>query len=257
MTAPTPPTRRQLRDGTVTFDRRLDRCQEFDELSRNHPLQLPPKVELKNKIWTLTSSHYGDQHAEGACVEFGITHELGAQPFVVPVKTLQVIRGEHRIYWPAQRGDPWAGGSYPGAEPFYEGTSVLSGLKIAVDLGFYSGYRWTFNMDDHVRGVVNEGPAVVGIEMTDGMMSTDNAGLMRDIGSEVGGHCMAWIGALFGHRLTRAHRKMDLAVLAQSWGLDYGDHGRVYMELGELENRLNAGGEVAHPQRNPKEAWRV
>lgn len=251
------PERHKLRDGTVTFDRRLDRCREFDERSRDYPLQLTRAPEWANKVWMLRRQYYGDQKWEGACVEFGITHELASQPIVVPVPKLQVIRSKHLIYYPAQQRDPWPGGSYPGADPFYEGTSVLSGLKVATELGFYSGFRWTFNMDGHVNGVLADGPAVIGIEMTEGMMSTDPAGLMKDEGSEVGGHCMAWIGCLFGHKLTKQHKKMDLAVLPQSWGLGFGDRGRVYMELGELENRLKAGGEVAHPQRNQKEAWSV
>jgi hypothetical protein len=246
--------RTQLRDGTVTMDRRLDRCVEFDERSRNFPLGIERFAAMKTKVWQIRKTHMGDQGEEGACVEYGITHEMGAQPQVVYYKILNDIRSGHHIYWPAQQGDQWPGGSYPGAQPFYEGTSVLAGLKQTVALGYYSGYTWTFDIDSHAKGVISEGPAVVGITMVEGMMDPEPGGLMRDDGNEVGGHCMAWNGVVTNKFFGRGRPRQTVAEFVQSWGLDFGDHGRVYMELGELENRLKDNGEVAHPVRTTRGA---
>jgi hypothetical protein len=75
-------------------------------------------------------------------------------------------------YWEMQRRDFWAGGSYPGGEPHYEGTSVDAGAQVMHKLGaipaFYHGkpissemapslvrpqegigtYRWAQNWSD-------------------------------------------------------------------------------------------------------------
>lgn len=256
----------QLKGGAVTLDQRLDRVQEFDEQSRDYPIGAIAPYEIKSKLWRLPRSYYGDQGQEGACVEFGISHELGAQPVVIPRAWLRIIRSEHRIYWPAQgqqvpwvpegwRGDPWPGGSYPGATPFYEGTSVLTGIKVARLMGFFDSYRWAFSIEEALRGVSSEGPAVTGMNWTRGWSRPDPQGLVHDDGDVIGGHCTALIGVLFGRRfkigqrlgLLPVYTKLDVGVIAQSWGLDHGDRGRIYVLLDDLEARLKDDGEVCFP----------
>lgn len=188
----------------------------------------------------------GDQGREGACVEYGITHELAASPAQVQLAHLVAIRSEHGIYWPAQREDEWPGGSYPGAAPVYEGTSVLAGLKVATRLGYYEGYRWGFSDDERVAGVVHEGPGVVGAWWTEGAARPRPSGLASTDGADLGGHCVAWIGVMFGHKL-KGEPRMDIAVIAQSWGLNHGDRGRVYFRLEDWLALLRREGEVAFP----------
>lgn len=68
-----------------------------------------------------------DQGAEGACVGFGWSRAMSllnrrryaARPF----------------YWEVQRDDPWPGGAYDGADPFYEGTSTRHGGDVLRDKG--------------------------------------------------------------------------------------------------------------------------
>lgn len=237
----------QLRGGHQTSDPRLDRLPQFDERSR--AFALPSDVvaaPVRSKVWRLERSRMGDQGREGACVEFGITHELGAAPVQVARAPLTAIRAGHGIYWPAQREDPWPGGSYPGATPVYEGTSVLAGLQVTTRLGYYEGFRWGFSDDERVAGVVHEGPGVVGTWWPEGAARPHPSGLVSTDGPDLGGHCVAWIGVLFGFKL-KGEPRMDLAVIAQSWGLDHGDRGRVYFRLDEWLALLQREGEVAFP----------
>lgn len=72
---------------------------------------------------------YYDQESEGRCVEFAVCRSM-----------TQINRRRYDItsrwlYWTAQRIDEWDGGSYPGATPVYEGTSVRAGLEVARSLG--------------------------------------------------------------------------------------------------------------------------
>jgi hypothetical protein len=234
----------ELKGGHRTSDPKLDRIPEFDEASREHPIAaVLPEGKIASKTWTLRRDLMGNQGREGACVEFGITHELGAQPVVVPRATLALIRREHRIYWPAQESDPWPGGEYPGATPRYGGTSLLSGIKVAQAMGFFDAYKWAFSIDEGIAGVVHTGPAVIAISLTEGLANARPDGLALDEGSVLGGHCLAWTGVQFGRRFSDGKR--DVAVLPQSWGPDVGDHGRIYVPLADLERRLKDDGETA------------
>jgi hypothetical protein len=235
----------KLRDGSTTDDPRLDRLIQFDPRSRVYNMDRRlGAVPLKSKVWTLRRDFMGDQGKEGACVEYGLTHELGATPVVVPKATLKHLRDGHRIYWPAQLEDPWPGGSYIGASPFYEGTSVLAGVKVVQRLGYCDSYHWAFDIDTLVQGVVSEGPAVLGINYPRSWFDPRPSGLVEAADRNAGGHCMAMTGVLFNYRLTGETRRMDVAVFPQSWGLGFGDRGRIYVELSELESRMKDDGEA-------------
>lgn len=233
-----------LRNGTTVDDPRLDRLVHFDERSRKYPVTLVAPAPRKDHIWRLDRSRMGDQGSEGACVEFGIVHGLLAQPAPSALKLGQRIRSAHLIYWNAQRRDPWEGGSYPGATPEYEGTSVLAGIQVAKDYGFFDAYYWAFNMDQAVRGILTVSPGIAGLNWTTGMSKTTSSGLIEATGKPYGGHCVAIIGIDYGKRFPNG-RVLDVAVIAQSWGLDYGDRGRVYLPLNQLGERLADDGELA------------
>jgi hypothetical protein len=83
-------------------------------------------VCLRNvNVTDLSGWHgYYDQGTEGRCVEFSMLRMLSQHNR----KRYDLTTRWH--YWEAQRVDEWPGGSYPGASPAYEGTSVRAGLEV-------------------------------------------------------------------------------------------------------------------------------
>lgn len=224
-----------LRNGTIIKDRRLDRLPSFDERSRNYPIRkLVEGLEPKTVLWGCDNTL--DQGGDGACVGFGCTHELIAEP--VPVLDLDNKYAKETIYWGAQKNDEWPGGSYPGAVPFYEGTSVLAGLQITQSLGWWDAYYWGFNIDDLILGL-QQGPAILGLTWKSDMMDIDSDGYIFFSGEVEGGHCILCRG--WNNELTRF-------TLRQSWGSwGVGGTGDCYISRDEMEKAMNDQGEMAFP----------
>lgn len=233
-----------LRDGHRTADPRLDRLIEFDDRSRDHDIaRRAAHLPIESRYWYLPRKRLLDQQREGACVSTGVAHELAASPRAISGLTMEWART--RIYWPAQRADRFPGGEYPGADPRAGGTSVLQGVKEAQALGFYGGYEWAFDFDAGLRSL-QIGPGILGLWWKDSMFEPRPSGLLEVSGSNMGGHCVALLGAVYGRRLRGEGRK-DVAVVAQSWGLGHGDNGFVYIELSDLEGLLAEDGEWCIP----------
>jgi hypothetical protein len=225
-----------LKNNRTTEDPRLDRIPHFDERSRNFKIAATLPATKKPRSYTWSCKEHLDQGSEGACVGFGITHELIARPAVV--KGLDAKYAKEQIYWQAQREDPWPGGSYPGATPFYEGTSVLNGLKVAQALGWFDSYLWSFSLDELILGVGYNGPATLGINWHNGMMNTDAKGFIHVTGKVAGGHCILCKGV---------NIKGQYFVLHNSWGKDWGVGGDCKISFADMEKLLYEEGEAAFP----------
>jgi hypothetical protein len=234
-----------LRDGSDTEDVRLDRLIQFDERSRN--FSIGPVVEdrpLKGKTWYQQT--WLDQGREGACVGFSWAHSLAGSP--ITVKGLDFEFARTSLYWEAQKIDPWPGGSFPGATPYYEGTSVLSGAKIAQRLGYIESYRWAFTIDDLLKALSHEGDAVLGIPWFDTMFSTRPSGLLDCSGREIGGHAIQARGLSLKPTLKGEKLKEPVVRLHNSWGKGWGINGDAFVKVSDLEALLRNYGEACIPQ---------
>jgi len=225
-----------IKNNRATEDQHLDRIPNFDARSRNFKVIDTILTTKKPRAYTWSCKEHLDQGAEGACVGFGITHELIARPAVA--KGLDAKYAKEQIYWQAQREDPWPGGSYPGASPFYEGTNVLNGLKVAQKLGWFDSYYWSFGLDELILGVGYSGPATLGINWYNGMYNTDTKGFIHATGKVVGGHCILCKGV---------NIKGKYFVLHNSWGKDWGVGGDCKISFDDMEKLLYEEGESAFP----------
>lgn len=223
----------KLKDGSITQDRRLDRLIDFDERSRNFPI-LSLFKEKKERSYTWRCNSWLDQRSEGACCGFGICHELAARPAEVKGLTNQYAR--EKIYWEAQKIDPWEGGAYPKAKPRYEGTSVRAAIKIAQDLGWFDEYRWSFGIKDLILGIGYNGPAVLGVKWYNSMYSPGSNGFIKPSGGLAGGHCII---------ANAVNVKKKYFTLHNSWGKNWGINGECYITFDNMEKLLNDGGEAA------------
>lgn len=248
----------ELKGGASTSDQRLDRVYELDWRSLDYPVSATLTADQirypRSYTWAL--SQYFDQGRQGACVGFGFAHELAAAPIAVA----GVTDGWGReIYWLAQREDPWPGGSYEGADPFYEGTSVLTGAKVVQDLGHYSSYLWGLTMQEAVNGVCYSGPAVLGLNWYTGMFNPDASGFIRPTGTLAGGHCIlavgvkivwkSWVNRLFSRKWENVDLDKSYLILHNSWGQDWGTNGRAKLSLTDFDRLLNEQGDAVFPKR--------
>lgn len=253
----------QLKGGFTAKDPRLDRLPQFDPKSRqyrvrnfifhNEPLENYP---IKSRTWTIKV--WLDQGIEGRCVEYGICHDLLATPKVVAeVPLVRAILADRLIYWPAQREDQWEGGSYPGASPQYEGTSVLAGVTVAKRLGLYKEFRWALSLRGALLGMAHIGPLILGVNWYEGMHDIDSKGYLHVEGEQTGGHCILANCAriIWTRKPTPEQARTDDVMdfidmdrswigLHNSWGQSWGVNGRAKISLRDFDRLRQEDGEV-------------
>lgn len=224
-----------LKDGSRTTDGRLTRLVNFDKRSRGYGIR--ETIEAKKpRSYTWRCDKVLDQGEEGACVGASMTHELIARPAEVTGLTMKFAR--EKVYWEAQKIDPWPGGSYPGASPSYEGTSVLAGIKTLQRYGYISEYRWAFGLKDLIMAVGYKGPAVLGLVWYEGMFEPHSCGHLHIGGDVIGGHAILCNGVDVPGQRFRLHN---------SWGTRWGDRGEAWVSFDEMEELLYQNGEAVIP----------
>jgi hypothetical protein len=211
--------------------RALGRKQQFDEESRKFPVR-SLMVGKKPRSYTWRCNTHLDQGSEGACVGFAVAHELAARPS--EVQFLNNAFGR-RLYHEAQKIDRWPGGAYPGAYPFYEGTSVLAGVKKAHKLEWFKEYRWAFGLDDLIMGVGRNGPAVLGVNWYSGMFRPDSNNRIHADGSLSGGHAIL---------CNAVNVKKEMFTLHNSWGKAWGINGECQISFSDMDKLLKENGEA-------------
>lgn len=221
----------KLKHGT-TEDIRLDRLVQFDERSRLFPIKsILEHKKLRSYTWRCNQQF--DQGKQGACVSYAMAHELAARPAeVVGMNDKWMVQN---VYWEAQKIDPWEGGAYPGSNPFYEGTSVLAGVKILHQKKFFKEYRWAFGLNDVLLGLGYNGPAVLGLNWYEGMFNTNNDGYIKPSGELAGGHAIM---------ARSVDLKNNRVMLRNSWGSGWGINGDCFISFDDLDTLLHQQGEA-------------
>ncbi len=224
-----------LKNGSQVKDPRLTRIVHFDERSKGYPIRaVLSSTTPRSYTWPCTT--WLDQGSEGACVGFSFAHELLAAPAVV--RGVDKKFAKEKIYWEAQKIDPWDGGSYPGASPYYEGTSVLAGVKAVQELGYIEEYRWAFGLEDLILAVGHSGPVVLGINWYEGMFDMMPCGFVHVTGSVAGGHAILCQGVNVSEEYFTLHN---------SWGTSWGDGGNAKITWKEMDQLLKEDGEACVP----------
>lgn len=225
---------------SIMKKRTLDWNPVFDEKSKNYSIRsiLPEEIEPKSVMWK--EGTVLDQGREGACVGFGWTAELLAEPYL-PEKQPSEKQGNkiaQSFYKRAQKIDEW-----PGEE--YSGTSVLAGAKIMVEDGHILRYRWCFSIEDLRDAVISAGPVVIGVPWSTKMYSTLDNGLVALGGKQVGGHCLTVTG--YDPEMSIDGKKMEVFRWRNSWGKTYGLDGSAYIRYEDLASLVEERAEMCIP----------
>lgn len=204
--------------------RKFDRVVKFDERSRAFPVRtlVPPRP----RSYTWRCESWLDQGSEGACVGFAWAQELCARPAVMLVGNAYA----RNVYHQAQKIDEWPGEAY-------SGTSVLAGAKVIQESKMMREYRWAFGLEDLILGV-GKGPAVLGLDWHQGMMTPMANGFIHPSGPVYGGHAILCNGVNLKGRWFRLHN---------SWGQAWGRQGECFLSFESMEQLLHQQGEACFP----------
>lgn len=212
--------------------RKFDRLVSFDERSRAYPVRRLTAGPAQSILWPCNL--WLDQGSEGMCVGCGFTHELAAEPVPVPNLDLDYAR---ELYWAGQRRDRYPGGAYPGARPYYEGTSILAVAKEVKARGLIESYNWGFGLMDLVIGL-QVGPAVLGLPWYEMLEQPDGYGVVVLGGEMLGGHCVLCRGVDVERRRF---------IVRQSRGELHGLRGDILVPYDVMEPLLQEEGEACFP----------
>lgn len=217
-----------LANGGLTLDRRLDCIAEYDARSLAFLTRdlLEPDAKIFDKEHACEP--FLDQGLEGACVGFGFSHELAADPSPVADVTDAKARA---LYKDAQKRDEWPGERY-------EGTSVLAGAKACGAGKFFDSYFWAKSAREIAQALANLGPVVIGINWHEGMENTDYYGFIRPTGSVRGGHCVC----LRGVRLEQKPGEEFSVLGRNSWGKRWGYNGEFRIYGSDLQRLVEEPG---------------
>lgn len=221
-------------------ERTLDWVSQHDPRSWNYSIRstLPLFVPKRKAEWK--EGIVLDQGREGACVGYGWTAELLAEPFAPEEQPLTAAAQDYASfsYRRAQKVDQW-----PGED--YEGTSVLAGAKIMQQDGQIDSYRWCFGAGDVRDAIITSGPVVIGVPWYSGMYRTDENGIVKIHGDKVGGHCVVITG--YDPEYVIDGRPTEVFRWRNSWGSSYGIEGSGYIRFMDLSYLLHSGGEACIP----------
>jgi hypothetical protein len=209
---------------------RLGRHIHFDERSRKFRVPLKASATITTKLWNRTVKPL-DQGQIGSCTGNGAVGVLATEPYYKKgIKYTEALA--RKVYSQATKDDSIQG-TYP---PDDTGSTVLAAMKALKDLGYTSGYRWCFGLDDVLKTLSNIGPVEVGVNWYEGFDSPDANGRVKISGHIRGGHAFEILGV-------DAEKKIVIA--ENSWGLSYGSSGRFSFAWKDLDRLLKESGEAS------------
>lgn len=220
----------------------LDYSPRLVEANRQYRVAAPPADLSKQAVWW-AGGVVLDQLNEGSCVGHSVIGEWLASPVrgkLGNYTTLGAqIEGHRRavdVYNRAKAIDEFEGVDY-------DGTSVRAGLLVGRERGWYTGFRWAFNLTE-LRAALQDGPVIIGVEWHEDSYDTQPNGDLRTTGPVVGGHCLLVTG--YSPNYNNRGPRYRLRNSWGRWGLRGTGDG--YIAPDALDGILfAAGGEAAIP----------
>lgn len=208
----------------------MGRIPQFDPKNLEHPMPKKdvPK-EVRSKTWT--AGDVLDQGSTPQCVGYAGYGWLQAGPVV---NTKLPFTPADLYHW-AQDNDEWPGSNY-------DGSSTLGLMKALKAKGYIDKYVWATDAETLMRWILTTGPVIVGTDWYNDMFTPDRDGFLDALGENSGGHEWRIIGA---NRDKKCPDGTKGAVrMVNSWGKNWGDHGRAWVALTTLDKLIKENGEA-------------
>ena len=209
---------------------RLGRHVHFDERSREFPVTLAKGATIQTRMWTRPTKAF-NQGELGSCTGNGATGVICTEPYRHTGQRYTEALAR-KIYGQATHLDTIAG-VYP---PDDSGSTVLGAMKALRALKLAKGYHWCFGLDDVLKTLSTLGPVEVGLNWYEGFDKPDAKGLVKLAGSVRGGHAFELLGV---------DAEQQLVWAINSWGPDWGYHGRFAFSWKDLDRLLHEEGEAS------------
>jgi hypothetical protein len=196
----------------------------------------PAKLPLR-KTWQFRHAPL-DQREYPHCVAFASLAMLLAFPITAsPLRAGETpAQYAASLYREAQTLD-----SLPGTD--YDGTTVRGAAKALKARGLLTSYAWAWDAATVVRYVLTRGPVVLGVDWFEGMTELGHGATAYAKGASLGGHAVLMIGADPARGRVR---------LLNSWGAEWGENGRCWLAIKDLDKLLRNGGEACSAIEAPR-----
>lgn len=199
-----------------------------DPRDAQFPLKRPRFVFPRTERMWQTAVVVQNQGEEPACVGFSGYHFLTAAPYMERIG--RNLPTPMHLYKLSQQFDEWAGEDY-------EGSSVRGLMKALVSLNIISEYRWALDASTFRSHLLHRGPLNVGTDWFSEMSQPRSDGFLVPRGEYEGGH--AWL--VIGYS-----KKRDAYRMLNSWGPDWGQKGRAWIDAQTMEHLIfGMNGEAA------------
>ena len=209
---------------------RLGRHLHFDERSREFPVLLPKDAAIQTRIWARPTKPFS-QGELGSCTGNGAVGVICSKPYRHP--GLRYTEALARKVYALSTTLDTIDGVWP---PQDNGSTVLGAMKALRALGLTKGYHWCFGLNDVLKTLSTLGPVEVGLNWYAGFDKPDASGLAKLSGAIRGGHAFELLGV-------DAERKLVWAI--NSWGPEWGLHGRFAFSWADLDRLLHENGEAS------------
>lgn len=217
----------------------LGRVVDHDPRSKDfvHYAATKPLVRKSTK-WN-TKAPVLDQGRKSSCTGNAMAQWLNTDYGQQKLRTPKYLTEDDalKIYSLGTRLDGIPGNTYP---PTDEGGSGIGVAKAAKQLGYLSGYTWTFSLNGFLAALQTQ-PVIVGTAFYSDMEDPDKRGLVQPTGNFVGGH--EYLTLEVDYALAELE-------FENSWSDQWGLKGRFRMKIeafGRLLVDRNMPGDVTAP----------
>lgn len=125
------------------------------------------------------------------------------------------------------------------------GSSSIAVMKTLQQLGYIKSYLWATNAEQCRQWHLLAGVMCFGIAWKTEMMETDSSGFIRYRGQVEGGHFVKTTG--WNDFVKYNGRRVPAVRIQNSWDKTWGQRGRCWMLMDELQNAIQDDGDAVAP----------